>query len=105
MPLRSAEKGRQVSHPEGLADGMGGGRAGSGDGVGRALDAEGHGDVAGPRIGHAERDGQRVDAVAIVDEKLAIAGLLRHAPADAGAGDDGALRSTVSVNRRISRNG
>ena len=76
---------------EGLADGVGRGGAGGGDGVGRALDAELHGDVAGAGVGHAERDGERVDAVAAMDVELAVADLFGGAAANAGAGDDGAV--------------
>jgi len=76
---------------KGLADGVRGGGAGGGDGVRRALDAELHGDVAGSGVGHAKRDGERVDAVAIVDVELAVANLFGRAAADAGAGDNRSL--------------
>jgi hypothetical protein len=43
--------------------------------------------MAGSGVRHAKRNGERMNAVAAVDVELAIAGLLRRAPADAGAGD------------------
>ena len=80
-----------ADHPEGLADGVGGGRAGGGDGVGRALDAVLHADVAGTGVGHGERDGEGMDAVAAVVKELPVAGLFGAAAAEAGAGNDGGV--------------
>ena len=44
-----------------------------------------------PALAHAQRNGERMHAVAAVDIELAIADLLGGAAADAGAGDDGAV--------------
>ena len=76
-------------HPVGLADGMAGRGAGGRDGEARSGDAEFHGDVAGARIRHGLRNGQRMDAVVAQLVDFVEAEILGALAAHAGARDDG----------------
>ena len=67
------------------------GGTGGGKGIGGAVHAELHGNMAGASVAHSQRNGEWMDAMPAMVEEFPITDFVGESATHAGAGDDGGV--------------